>query len=151
MTVTNYTEFDDSTPPEQRDIPGNIRRYHIEFTADTYKAVILPLDIKVCSIENKTDKDIDFYVLKSDGTNHNLALDLHTEGTSPLIETVVSGGSFPVVQHNEFNAFVLKMNASETGTATGFVYFRPGQGHANGPTRTGLGNGFEENGLGEIS
>lgn len=144
----DYTQSDNARDAASRGVPKINRCYKVTFSSATAKKVILPIDCKVVSIENQTDKDLYFYPLHSDGTNHDTSLDLFTAGTSSKIDTVKTTKTYPLAQQKEFNAFSFK---STTTAASGYVYIRVGEGIPNGPDNTGLGAGLEVAELGTIS
>lgn len=124
MTYTPST-LDDNRPAEERDIPQQMRRYTCAFSNTTAAVFRLPLDIKVCTLVNGTDKDLAFFLTKYDGTAYT---DLHSANTSSLIETVAAGATFPIAQGDEWNSIDFKAASGATGTVT----LRPGAGTSNG-------------------
>jgi hypothetical protein len=128
MAYTAST-LDDNTPADERDIPQTMRRYTCDYAGETVRTWRLPLDVKVCTLVNGTDKTLEFYVAKYNGTDYSpLTSDLHDAGTSSRIETVAAGATFPIAQHDEWNTLFFKAGSAATGTVT----LRPGMGRANG-------------------
>lgn len=120
------TSSDNYLPASERDVPGTHRRYTCDMGGGTAKSFRIPLDVKVCDVQNDTDQDLTFYVSFYDGTTDTPS-GLHTPGTSSRIETVAAGSSRPVAQNTEFNSIHFKAGSA----ATGLVTLRPGAGHEN--------------------
>ncbi len=93
----------------------------------TEESFRLPLDVKVCDVQNDTDQDLTFFVSHYDGSTDTPS-GLHSAGTSSRIETVAAGASRPIVQNSEFNSIHFKAGSA----ATGLVTLRPGAGQENG-------------------
>jgi hypothetical protein len=56
-------------PAQQRDIPGTARKYTFDYGgASGVKILVLPVDMKVCGIQNDTNQDLLFYSAVFDGT-----------------------------------------------------------------------------------
>jgi len=126
MTYTE-TPSDNYLPASERDVPNTHRRYTCDMAGGTEKSFRLPLDVKVCDVENDTDKELSFFVSFYDGSTDTPS-GLHTAGTSSRIEVVAAGASRPIVQNSEFNSMHFKAGSA----ATGLVTLRPGAGQENG-------------------
>lgn len=125
----------DYYPANLRDIPSVTRRYTADYGGDSgVKVWRLPLNIKVCAIVNKTNQPINFYPTFWTGSAYLGADDtLHTDDTSSRIETVGAGETFPLAQHEGLNTLI----TSAGSAATGELWFRCGQGQANGYPEAG--------------
>jgi hypothetical protein len=120
------TTSDDVRSPEERDYPRRQGVYTVTFSSETLKQFRLPQDVKVMSVENKTDQDLIFNVSKYDGVASDPG-DLVTDNTSAFIERVAVDGVRPVAQNFEFNEGWIKAGAA----ATGEVLLRLGGGIDN--------------------
>jgi len=120
------TPSDDYISASERDVPGIHRCYTCDLGGGTEEIFRLPLDVKVCDVQNDTDKTLTFFVSFYDGTTDTPS-GLHTAGTSSRIETVAAGASRPIVQNTEFNSIHFKAGSA----ATGLVTLRPGAGQTN--------------------
>lgn len=125
--MTSITPADNYLPASELDVPREHRRYTCDMGGGTEKSFRLPLDVKVCDIQNGSNQDLTFYVSYYDGTTDSLS-NLHTAGTSSRLETVAAGASRPIVQQSEFNSLHFKAGSA----ATGLVTLRPGAGIENG-------------------
>ena len=126
MTYTE-TPSDNYLTAAERDVPNPHRRYTCDMGGGTEEIFRLPLDVKVCDVQNDTDKALTFFVSHYNGTTDTPS-GLHTAGASSRIETVAAGASRPIVQNGEFNSFHFKAGSA----ATGLVTLRPGAGQENG-------------------
>lgn len=125
--MTSITPADNYLPASELDVPREHRRYTCDMGGGTAESFRLPLDIKVCGIQNDTDQDLSFYASYYDGDSDSLT-NLHTAGTSSRIEVVAAGETFPFAQQAEFNTLHFKAGSA----ATGLVTLRPGAGQENG-------------------
>lgn len=110
---------DDNLSAEQRDIPSIPRRYTCDMGASAdAKIFTLPVNVKVASIINGTDKTLSFYPSLYDQSTYTPASDLLTADTSSKILSVASGATYPLAMEGEFNTLIFK---SASGAATGLV------------------------------
>lgn len=128
MTYTQTTA-DDTASASQRDIPYRQAPYEVTFSGDSLIHFRLPQDVKVMSVENKTDKALIFNVSKYNGIASDPG-DLVTDNTSAYVENVAVNGVRPIAQQLEFNEGWI--GTSDASNATGTVYLRLGSGRDNG-------------------
>lgn len=133
------TDSDNYLSANERDVPSVARRYTCDMGASaSAKIFTLPVDAKIATIKNGTDKELYFYPALYDGSTYTPASNLHGTGSSRIL-TVASGADYPLAQNTEFNTLIF---ISASGAATGNVTVLPGaygkadgNGHADIETR----------------